>query len=128
MEKGIRGEASQKADRGTTAAAVGSGRLDVYATPMMIALIERAAHTSVEPHLEKGMGTVGTSLDIKHLSATPIGMTVTAETELIEVDGRRLVFRAEVRDEAGKIGEGTHERFIVQCEKFMSKANGKLAQ
>lgn len=125
MEKGIRGEASQRVERGATAAAVGSGRLEVYATPMMIALIERAAHTSVEPHLEKGMGSVGTSLDVKHIAATPIGMTVTAETELIEVDGRRLVFRAEVRDDAGKIGEGTHERFIVQCDKFMAKANGK---
>ena len=91
----------------------------------MISLIERAACESVQPYLEKGCGSVGTELRVKHLAATPVGMTVTAKTELIQVEGRRLVFRVEAFDEAGKIGEGEHERFIIQNEKFLAKAQAK---
>ena len=100
--------------------------LEVFATPMMIALMEKTACESVAPYLEKGSGTVGTELNVKHVAATPIGMQVTCETELVEVDGRRLVFHVKASDEAGLIGEGTHERFIINNEKFQSKANGKL--
>ncbi|MCR4842436.1 MAG: thioesterase family protein [Eubacterium sp.] len=108
------------------AAQVGSGLLDVYATPMMIALMENVASTGVAEYLEEGQGTVGTKINVDHVSATPIGMKVTVEAELVEVDRRRLVFSVKAFDEAGLIGEGTHERFIIDNEKFFSKAQGKL--
>ena len=76
--------------------------------------------------MEEGSGTVGTLLDVKHMAPTPVGMKVTCETELIEVDGRRLVFSVKASDETGVIGEGTHERFIIQNEKFQTKADAKL--
>ena len=108
-----------------TAAAVGSGTLNVYATPAMIALIEETAWKSVAPYLEEGQSTVGTRLDVSHVAPTPLGMTVRCETELTEVDGRRLVFAVNVYDEAGLIGKGTHERFIIMSEKFQAKADSK---
>lgn len=126
LEAGIKGTGSVEVVHENTAAAVGSGMLEVFATPMMIALMEKTACESVAPYLEEGSGTVGTELNVKHVAATPIGMQVTCETELVEVDGRRLVFRVKASDEAGLIGEGTHERFIINNEKFQSKANGKL--
>lgn len=126
LEAGIKGTGSVEVVRENTAAAVGSGMLEVFATPMMIALMEKTAYESVAPYLEEGSGTVGTELNVKHVAATPIGMQVTCETELVEVDGRRLVFHVKASDEAGLIGEGTHERFIINNEKFQSKANGKL--
>lgn len=97
----------------------------VYATPCMIALVEKTAWESVAGNLEEGQGTVGTRLDVSHVSATPVGMKVWCETELIEIDGRRLVFAVKAYDEAGLIGEGTHERFIVWNERFQQKAEGK---
>jgi len=106
---------------------MGSGDLPVFATPAMIALIERTAFQSILPYLEPGMSTVGTHLDVAHSSATPIGMTVVCETELIEVDRRRLVFSVKVYDSAGEVGSGTHERFIVDAMKFMDKAGLKLS-
>ena len=126
LEAGIKGTGSVEVVRENTAAAVGSGMLEVFATPMMIALMEKTACESVAPYLEEGSGTVGTELNVKHVAATPIGMQVTCETELVEVDGRRLVFHVKASDEAGLIGEGTHQRFIINNEKFQSKANGKL--
>ena len=108
-----------------TAKVVGSGGLEVFATPMMIALSEKTALTSIMPYLEEGQSTVGTKIDIAHIAATPVGMKVTCETELIEIDRRRLVFSVNVYDEIEKIAEGTHERFIVDNEKFISKAYGK---
>lgn len=126
LEAGIKGTGSVEVVRENTAAAVGSGMLEVFATPMMIALMEKTACESVAPYLEEGSGTVGTELNVKHVAATPIGMQVTCETELVEVDGRRLVFHVKASDEAGLIGEGTHERFIINNEKFQSKANEKL--
>lgn len=106
-----------------TASRFGSGLVDVYATPAMIGLIEGTAAESVQPELDEGMTTVGTLVNIAHLAATPIGLKVWAETELTEVDRRRLTFTVNVYDEAGKIGEGTHERFIVNKESFVEKAN-----
>ena len=126
LEAGIKGTGSVEVVRENTAVAVGSGMLEVFATPMMIALMEKTACESVAPYLEEGSGTVGTELNVKHVAATPIGVQVTCETELVEVDGRRLVFHVKASDEAGLIGEGTHERFIINNEKFQSKANGKL--
>ena len=106
----------------------GSGAVDVYATPCMIALVEETAWRSVQDGLEPGQATVGTRLDIAHLAATPIGMRVWCDTELIEIDRRKLVFAVTVYDEAGKIAEGTHERFIVDVEKFQAKAKAKAAK
>ena len=108
-----------------TALAVGSGTLEVFATPMMVALIEQTCLESVLPQLEEGQGTVGTLVNVSHVSATPVGMRVWCESELVEVDRRRLVFKVKAYDECGLIGEGTHERFIIDNAKFMEKIKNK---
>lgn len=110
---------------GKSAVAMGSGTLKVFATPAMIALIEETAWRSVAPHLEAGQATVGTALNISHLAPTPIGMKVRCETVLTAVEGRKLTFEASVYDEAGIIGKGTHERFIINSDKFQAKADAK---
>ena len=125
LETGIKGKEELTVTEEITAKVVGSGGLEVFATPMMIALSEKTALTSIMPYLEEGQSTVGTKIDIAHIAATPVGMKVTCETELIEIDRRRLVFSVNVYDEVEKIAEGTHERFIVDNEKFISKAYGK---
>lgn len=126
LEVGIKGKQEIKVTDENTALAMGSGTLKVFATPSMIALMEKTAWESVAPHLEEGSGTVGTQLNVSHLSATPLGMTVSCETELTEIDGRKLVFKVAAYDGSGLIGEGTHERFIVKNEKFQAKADSKL--
>ena len=108
-----------------TAAKVGSGLVEVYATPMMIALMEKTCANAVEPYLSDGEGTVGTLVNVSHSAATPVGMKVSCECELVEVDRRRLVFKVTAYDERDVIGEGLHERFIVNKEKFQTKANQK---
>ena len=123
--QGIVGQMAMKVEKENTAEIMKSGTLQVFATPAMIALVEETAWKSVAGELEEGFVTVGTSLNIKHLSATPVGMQVTCRTILEEVDGRRLVFSVVVEDEAGKVGEGTHERFIVHAEKFQKKTDAK---
>ncbi|MCI8992883.1 MAG: thioesterase family protein [Eubacterium sp.] len=125
LEAGITGKQELTVDESVSAKTVGSGLLDVFATPSMIALMEKTASESVAPYLEEGCGTVGIKVDVSHLAATPMGMKVACETKLVQVDGRKLVFSVEASDEAGKIGEGTHERFIIQSEKFQRKANEK---
>ena len=124
---GLKYTASTTVTEDKTARMMGSGTLDVFATPAMIALMEEAAYKAVESALDAGCGSVGTYLDIKHTAATPLGMTVRAEAELCEIDGRRLVFTLKAYDEAGLIGEGRHERFIIQNEKFMARTNLKKA-
>ena len=108
-----------------TAIHYGSGDLPVYATPAMVALMEGAAAASVENELPEGMSTVGISLTIQHLAATPLGMKVRATSELIEVHGKKLVFHVTAFDEKEKIGEGTHERFIVSADRFLQKTQAK---
>ena len=105
---------------------MGSGALRVFATPAMIALIEKTAWESVQGELEEGSGTVGTALNVKHVAASPVGMKITCKTELVKVDGRALTFAVKAYDEAGLIGEGEHERFIVYNDKFQAKADAKL--
>ncbi|GBF32126.1 dihydrolipoamide acyltransferase [Desulfocucumis palustris] len=122
---GIKGEATDVVTDSNTAIAYGSGGVNVFATPAMIGLMEKAALTSVEPHLESGMTTVGTRVEVQHLAATPIGMKVTARSELIEAEGKRLLFRVEVLDEVEVVGRGTHERYVVPEQKFLSRAAGK---
>lgn len=125
LETGIKGKKEIIVSDEMSAKKVGSGLLDVFATPSMIALVEKTAWESVSNCLEEGQGTVGTKVDIAHIAATPIGMKVTCETTLIEIDRRRLVFEINVFDEVDKIAEGTHERFIVENEKFQAKTLAK---
>lgn len=125
MEAGITGKQTIMVTEDKTAKVMGSGMLPVYATPAMIALMENTASTSVQAALEEGQGTVGTLINVKHVSATPVGMEVICETKLVEVDRKRLVFEVKAYDAAGLIGEGTHERFIIDDQKFMGKAEGK---
>ena len=122
---GLRGEASVEVVPENTAAAAGSGALPVFATPCMIALMEQAAMESVQPFLEEGQGTVGIRIEVSHLAATPVGMTVRAETELTQIDRKRLCFSVKAFAGDEKIGEGTHERFIVNSERFLQKAEAK---
>ena len=109
---------------------VGSGEVAVFATPMMIAAIEQTAAQSVQDALEEGCTTVGTLVNVSHVAATPEGMKVTVDTELtgISPNGRMLTFRVEARDEAGLIGEGTHERAVVKKQRFEERALGKKAK
>jgi len=125
IRPGITGEAKDRVTEANTAQAYGSGQVNVYATPAMIGLMENAALKSVEPLLDEGTTTVGMSVNIKHLAPTLIGMAVTANTVLKEVDGRRLLFSVEAFDEKGKIGEGLHERFIINLNKFLTKLENK---
>ena len=126
LSAGIRGTKTVTVTEELTAARVGSGELPVYATPALIALAEECAWRSAADELEPGQGTVGTRMDLAHLAATPVGMKVTCETELTEIDRRRLVFRVTVFDEKERIAEGTHERFVVDNERFAAKAAAKL--
>lgn len=125
FEIGIKGLQEAVVTENNVATNVGSGLVKVFATAMMIALMEKAAVYSVEPYLEKGQGTVGIRVNVSHCSATPVGMKVRAESELIEIDGRRLVFKVAAYDERGLIGEGLHERFVINMEKFQSKTDSK---
>lgn len=126
LEIGIKGKQELTVTTENTAKAMGSGTLEVFATPAMIALMEKTAYESVAGELEDGSGTVGTALNVKHVSASPVGMKITCETELVKIDGRALTFSVKAYDEKGLIGEGEHERFIVYNEKFQAKADAKL--
>lgn len=108
-----------------TANTVGSGSLQVLATPVMMGWMENASMLLVQPYLDEGCTTVGTAVNIKHIAATPVSMKVKIEAELIEVDGRKLLFNVTAYDEIEKVGEGTHERFIIFEDKFMQKADKK---
>ncbi len=123
---GLKGRAEEPVTEKNTAQAACSGALPVYGTPFLCALMEKAAWTSIAPCLAQGESTVGTRLEISHLSATPVGMTVRAESEVIAVEGRKLTLKVSAYDGKGLIGEGTHERFIVSNERFLKKAAGKL--
>lgn len=122
---GLKGQAETTVSERNTAAAMGSGLLPVFATPAMLALMENAAASSVQPFLDEGQGSVGTRLEVSHLAATPLGLRVRAESELLAVDRRKLRFA--VRAWAGEelIGEGIHERFIIDNARFLEKALAK---
>lgn len=127
MEIGIKGEQKFVVTADKLANQVGSGLVAVYATPMMIAAIENTAAGSVAPYLEEGNTTVGTLVNVSHVAATPEGMEVRVETELVEIapNGKMLTFKVAAYDEAGLIGEGTHQRAIVAKERFEAKAQAK---
>ena len=123
---GMKGEATTMAEREDTAMEVGSGSLLVYATPCMVALMEGAACEAIQEALSDSQTTVGTELNIQHVSATPVGLEVRAEAEVIAVDGKVITFEVKSFDEAGEIGKGTHKRVIVNTQKFLEKAYNKL--
>ena len=126
LKTGMTGMSELEVKDKNLAVNVGSGSLEVFATPEMVMLMEKAACNCISDYLEGDETTVGTEMNVKHISATPKGMKVCAEAELIEINGRELVFSIKSYDEAGDIGEGIHKRFIVHGEKFLSKTYSKL--
>lgn len=125
LQPGLVGEAHSTVDASNVASAVGSGGLDVFSTPSMIALMENAARSAVESVLAPDQTTVGVHVHVRHLAATPAGDQVRARAELIELDGRRLIFRVEAFDTHEKIGEGTHERMVVDPARLLARAKAK---
>ena len=126
IEVGIRGLAEALVEQADTAKEVGSGDLLVYATPCMVALMEGAAWESIAPFLAEGESSVGTKMDMTHLSATPVGMSVRAESVVTAVEGRKVTFSITAYDEAGEIGRATHERVVIKTERFLEKTYDKL--
>jgi fluoroacetyl-CoA thioesterase len=122
---GLTGEISIQVTSDVTAKHMGSGAVEVFATPEMIRLMEKAAVSALAGHLGPGQQSVGVTVNVQHLAATPVGATVTARAELIAVDRRRLTFRVSARDGIDTIGEGLHERSIIDLERFQTKAEAK---
>lgn len=122
---GLRAEVRLVVREEDTAKHLGSGNVAVLATPRMIALMEKASVKAVDHLLPPGQATVGSEVQVRHLAATPQGMEVTAHSELVEVEGRRLTFKVEAFDEKEKVGEGTHIRFIIDLDRFREKVKAK---
>ncbi len=121
MKIGDKGTVTIKVTKENCASAIGSGALDVFATPSMIALMENAACEAIKESLQPGESSVGTKVNVSHLKASALEDTITATATLTEIDGRRLSFEVIANDSKGIIGEGTHERFVINVEKFLSK-------
>ena len=119
--KGLRHSETLVVEHKDTAAVYGSGALEVFATPAMIALMEKTCLESVADKIGEGNTTVGIAVNIKHLKASPVGSSIRCDAEIIEVDRRRLVFAVQCFEDDTLVGEGIHERFVVNSEKFMSK-------
>ena len=128
LKPGLRASTEILVGTRDTAHHVGSGKIKVLATPVMVMLLEEAALKAVEGLLSSGYQTVGTRLDINHTAATPVGMRVKAYAEVTEVAGRRLTFRVWAEDEIERIGEGTHERIIVEVERFDKRTRAKTGK
>ena len=122
---GLTAEKEEPVTADNTAMRYGSGSAAVYATPAMVGLMEGACLAAVDPHLPAGMSTVGIRLDIRHLAATPVGLDVRARGELTGIAGKRLTFKVEAFDSKEKIGEGIHERYIIDANSFLEKAEKK---
>lgn len=127
LKVGMTAQVEKIVSEDDTAVKFGSGGVRVFATPMMIALMENAALNTVDPHLGEDLATVGLSLNVKHLAATPVGMKVTARAELVSIEDKRLTFKVEAYDEQEKIGEGTHERYIIKLSRFLERALQKIS-
>ena len=123
---GMKGEVFTLAEREDTAKEVGSGNLLVYATPCMVALMEGAACEAIADCLKDTETTVGTALNIEHISATPVGLEVRAEAEVTAVEGKVITFAVSAYDEAGQIGTATHKRALIQAQRFLDKTYSKL--
>lgn len=126
LNKGLTFESVTTVESKDTAKTFGSGGIEVYATPMMVGLMENAAMHAVAKELPEGFSTVGIHLDIQHLAATPVGMEVKAIAELVEIDRKKLTFKIEAYDEKELIGKGTHQRYIIDSDKFIQSINAKL--
>jgi predicted thioesterase len=126
LKAGLRGSAELTVREEHTAPRVGSGKVHVLATPVMINLIEAAALEAVERLLPPGFQSLGTVLSVRHIAATPVGMRAIATAEVVKVEGRTIYFRVEARDEKDLIGDGTHERVVVNVEKFDERVQRKL--
>lgn len=124
---GKEGRRTMQVDSTNTASALDSGLADVFATPMLVAIMESAAVEALEGCLDAGQGSVGTHISVSHDAATPIGMTVTATARITAVDRRRVEFEVSAADDAGPVGKGTHTRFIIDNEQFMKKIADKAA-
>jgi len=122
---GLVGQSEMVVHEENTARHLGSGNVDVLATPEMIRLMEKAAVAAVDHLLAEGRCTVGVAVDVRHLAATPVGMKVRVRAELVTVDGRKLTFRVEAHDELERIGEGEHERVIVDLDRFKARVEAK---
>ncbi len=125
LKEGMIGEVEKVVTDNDTAAAFGSGEVLVFATPMMIGIMENAALKAVDSHLPKDFATVGIHLDVKHTAATPVGMQVKAKAELVKIEGKKLKFKVEAFDEKEKIGEGFHSRYIINAPQFIEAAKKK---
>ncbi|MEK6716401.1 MAG: thioesterase family protein [candidate division NC10 bacterium] len=125
LEPGVVGEVQHRVTPETFASKWGNPGIEVLATPVVVGWLEDAAIRAVQPYLEPGQGSVGTLVSMKHLAATPAGMTVRATATVTEVDGRRIRFTVEAHDEKEKIAEGEHERFIVNMAKFLDRVAQK---
>ncbi len=125
IQPGLVGEQVTTVTPELTARHLGSGGVDVYATPAMISLMEYASVAAIDHLLPEGHATVGTAVDVRHLAATPIGMRVRAQATLTEVGGRRLTFAVEAHDEVEKVGEGLHTRVVVDVERFVQRVEAK---
>lgn len=123
---GMKGEVATLVEREDTALEVGSGSLLVYATPCMVALMEGAACEAIAEALGENQTTVGTALNIEHISATPVGLEVRAEAEVTAVEGKVITFAVKAFDEAGEIGHGTHKRVVINSQKFLERTYSKL--
>lgn len=125
LAPGIEGRAETVAGPGNLASDLGSGFVDVFSTPMMIGLMETACGTSVEPLVGEGRTTVGVRVDIRHLAATPPGMKIVARSRLVKIDGKMLTFEVWAEDDRERIGEGIHERAIIDRARFVQKVEAK---
>ena len=123
---GMKGKSSTLVERQNTAKEMGSGSLLVYATPSMVALMEAAACNAIAEALPEGQTSVGTEMHVSHIAATPVGMEVHAEAEVVAVDGRLITYKIEAFDESGKIGEASHKRALILTERFLDKTYVKL--
>jgi predicted thioesterase len=128
LSPGLSGSARLVVADEHTAPRVGSGRVHVLATPVMINLIEAAALDAIERHLPEGYQSLGTVLNVRHIAATPVGMAATALAEVVRVEGRTVFFSVTVTDEKELVGDGTHERVVVNVEKFAARVQRKLAK
>ena len=127
MEIGKTFTITETVEESKLACNVGSGAVEVFATPMMIALIEKCAAACVQDQLPEGDATVGTLINVSHIAATPVGMKVSATATVTAVEGRKICFSVKAEDECGLIGEGTHERVIIHVDRFNDKAKAKKA-